>query len=206
MACVQEKLEEYERLDDEDQVLLRRALALSLERNEVDVEDSPQRALSLSLRGEINKRPEEVESIPRFMSFGTPILGAPSFTESPQSSFYHDLNDQYKQWIEQQQMFNERQADSKEPHEQTPFSPVSVEELANHGVLYWHFEGEDCMSKIDEIARERNYNSRDEVSSDNSDLYESKMKTFFEEHLHEDEEIRYITEGSGFFDVRGKMD
>ena len=31
--------------------------------------------------------------------------------------------------------------------------------------------------------------------------YEEKIKSFFEEHMHTDEEIRYILEGAFFFSV-----
>jgi 1,2-dihydroxy-3-keto-5-methylthiopentene dioxygenase len=36
--------------------------------------------------------------------------------------------------------------------------------------------------------------------------YNDKVKAFFEEHIHDAEESRYILDGSGFFDIRDKQD
>lgn len=61
---------------------------------------------------------------------------------------------------------------------------------------------------MDRIAQERAYKNRDEIeiSPDRLPGYEEKVKGFFQEHLHEDEEIRYILAGGGYFDVRGEGD
>ena len=36
--------------------------------------------------------------------------------------------------------------------------------------------------------------------------YEKKIASFFQEHLHTDDEVRYIVDGSGYFDVRDRTD
>ena len=58
---------------------------------------------------------------------------------------------------------------------------------------------------MNEIASARSYKNRDEITvspATMGDVYEEKVRMFFNEHLHEDEEIRYILDGEGFFDVR----
>jgi cupin superfamily acireductone dioxygenase involved in methionine salvage len=65
------------------------------------------------------------------------------------------------------------------------------------------------LSSVDNIAKERHYKNRDEIivsPQAMGDVYEDKVKMFFNEHLHEDEEIRYIRDGAGYFDVRSEGD
>jgi 1,2-dihydroxy-3-keto-5-methylthiopentene dioxygenase len=78
--------------------------------------------------------------------------------------------------------------------------------LRDLGVIYHRCPSID---DVDAIAKERSYKNRDEiiVSPDKmGDVYDDKVKMFFNEHLHEDEEIRYILDGEGFFDVRSEAD
>ncbi|KAF9239484.1 1,2-dihydroxy-3-keto-5-methylthiopentene dioxygenase [Melanogaster broomeanus] len=85
--------------------------------------------------------------------------------------------------------------------------PMDDTTLQLMGVLHWHIPvpADETYVEVDAVARERGYKNRDVITITKEglgDLYESKLKSFYEEHMHEDEEIRYILEGSGFFDVR----
>ncbi|TVY92867.1 1,2-dihydroxy-3-keto-5-methylthiopentene dioxygenase, partial [Lachnellula willkommii] len=76
----------------------------------------------------------------------------------------------------------------------------------NLGVLYYNISDE---KDVDKLAAERSYKNRDLITvspEKMGDVYEEKVKSFFHEHLHEDEEIRYIRDGAGFFDVRSEGD
>jgi len=91
------------------------------------------------------------------------------------------------------------------PHQHTPNKPVSLPELETLGLLYWSIPTDNWEPEINEVAKARQYKNRDRLNVTREglgDLYESKLKMFFEEHIHEDEEIRYVFEGAGYFDVR----
>lgn len=65
------------------------------------------------------------------------------------------------------------------------------------------------LTGVDALASERGYKNRDEITvspAKMGDAYEAKVKMFFDEHLHEDEEIRYVRDGAGYFDVRDRGD
>lgn len=73
-------------------------------------------------------------------------------------------------------------------------------------MIYKHVTSDD---DVNALAKERSYKNRDEITvspEKMGDIYEEKVKSFFHEHLHEDEEIRYILDGAGFFDVRSEGD
>jgi mannose-6-phosphate isomerase-like protein (cupin superfamily) len=83
---------------------------------------------------------------------------------------------------------------------------VSEDYLSQLGILYHHCPS---VSSVDQIASARSYKNRDEITVSPDKMgavYEEKVKMFFNEHLHEDEEIRYILDGNGFFDVRDPQD
>ncbi|KAK4685169.1 hypothetical protein P7C73_g4992, partial [Tremellales sp. Uapishka_1] len=104
-------------------------------------------------------------------------------------------------------VYDDIPGDQRLPHDSG--NPVAQNTLKQLGVIYRTIPIDDekrWESEIDEFAKERNYKNRDQITVTKAGLgeaYEDKIKSFFDEHLHEDEEIRYILAGSGYFDIRG---
>ncbi|KAL8721512.1 MAG: hypothetical protein Q9225_001811 [Loekoesia sp. 1 TL-2023] len=100
--------------------------------------------------------------------------------------------------------FDNELGDQREEHDSG--RPVDPEYLSKLGV---HYHQCPTIDAVNAIALERSYKNRDEIVVSPEKMgsaYEDKVKMFFNEHLHEDEEIRYILDGEGFFDVRGVND
>lgn len=97
---------------------------------------------------------------------------------------------------------NDDTVDFREPHHSG--ETLSLDQLAKIGVFYKYCPSQ---AQVDEVATERDYKNRDTVQISQETLGDAllpKLQTFYAEHLHEDEEIRYIIDGEGFFDVRNE--
>lgn len=97
-------------------------------------------------------------------------------------------------------------ADQRLSHQLDPPEFVSLEMLEKLGVLYWNFNPQSYKDnpEFKKLKEQRGYSYEDqiEVSPTTLDNYETKIKSFYDEHIHADEEIRYVLDGSGYFDVR----
>lgn len=105
---------------------------------------------------------------------------------------------------------DESNDDPRLPHHRTPKQYVSPQTLDEIGVLRWKLNAKDYENdpELKKIREERGYNYMDmlDLCPEKVDNYEQKLKIFYTEHIHSDEEIRYCLAGSGYFDVRDKED
>ncbi|PKU85551.1 1,2-dihydroxy-3-keto-5-methylthiopentene dioxygenase 1-like [Dendrobium catenatum] len=107
-------------------------------------------------------------------------------------------------------LIEESAEDQRPPNHRNPKEFLSLDKLAEIGVVYWHLdpkkpESEEELKKIREAG---GYSYMDflELGPGKVENYEEKLKNFYIEHMHSDEEIRYCLEGGGYFDVRDKGD
>ncbi|KAL2463768.1 dihydroxy-1 [Forsythia ovata] len=100
--------------------------------------------------------------------------------------------------------------DQRLPHQKNPPEYVLMEELEKLGVLYWPLDPEKYENdpELQKIREARGYSYMDmlDLCPEKVENYEQKLKNFYTEHIHADEEIRYCLEGSGYFDIRDKDD
>lgn len=101
--------------------------------------------------------------------------------------------------------------DPRLDHQLDPPRPIEMDQLFKRtGVLYWKLDLDtpEGRKTLDSIKIERGYSYEDtiEISPDKLPNYEEKLKIFYAEHLHTDEEIRLVLAGSGYFDVRDSQD
>ncbi|KAG2302348.1 hypothetical protein Bca52824_030999 [Brassica carinata] len=107
-------------------------------------------------------------------------------------------------------LMDESNEDQRLPHHPSPKELLTMDYLAELGVLYWKLNPENYEndSQLSKIRDERGYDYMDilDLCPEKVSNYEEKLKNFFTEHIHKDEEIRYCLAGSGYFDVRDKDD
>jgi len=122
------------------------------------------------------------------------------------------------EWPEAWYMTEDVEDQTKE-NRKDPNEPVSVEVLHSLGISYWKMDADayeypvkavpwdpkDAMDpKLKALRDDRGYSYADIITihPDHLPEFEKKIAAFFEEHIHDAEEIRYVLDGSGYFDVR----
>ena len=103
-------------------------------------------------------------------------------------------------------MDDDEVTDQRAPHRRDDDCDVSREQLDALGVLQWSgIDGADDPT-LAKIKEDRGYTYTDVITVSPGKLegYEQKIKNFFREHIHYDEEIRFCVDGTGYFDIRDK--
>jgi len=86
---------------------------------------------------------------------------------------------------------------------------LSTEELLANGVYYAQLETDPgrFQTPLDQLKAERGYIEQDEVAlSPATPNIDAICAKFVDEHFHDDDEVRFVLEGEGIFDIRSKDD
>lgn len=87
--------------------------------------------------------------------------------------------------------------------------PISIDTLQAHGVLFEQMPTEEAayQGALDALKDARGYVEQDivQLTPDTPDL-DAICAKFIDEHLHTDDEVRFVLEGEGVFDIRSLDD
>jgi len=80
-------------------------------------------------------------------------------------------------------------------------------DLSKHGVNFWRVTSDDADATIENIKREQGYVDQDVVElSPSTENLDAICAKFDKEHFHTEDEVRFVLEGDGIFDVRDEGD
>jgi len=84
---------------------------------------------------------------------------------------------------------------------------VSVEQLKKEGVMYEKLDLGNYQPALEQIKKANGYVAQDivELTPQTPNL-DTILAKFDKEHLHTDDEVRFVLDGSGIFDIRSKSD
>lgn len=86
-------------------------------------------------------------------------------------------------------------------------APIEAAELEREGVPSGFVPTEGWQASIDALMADRGYRARDEVRlSPATEGLDAICAKFDQEHLHTDDEVRYVLAGEGVFDIRSSDD
>ncbi|XP_020511190.1 acireductone dioxygenase [Labrus bergylta] len=100
--------------------------------------------------------------------------------------------------------------DPKKPHRLEPNQSVSLDQLRELGVFSWQLNADihENDPELEKIRKDQGYSYMDIITIHRDTLpdYDEKLKVLYSEHLHLDDEIRYILDGHAYFDIRDKQE
>ena len=88
-----------------------------------------------------------------------------------------------------------------------PTRTLGADQLREFGVLHERLPVEARAAELARIKRERGYQDEDEVAlSPDTPNLETICAKFDKEHFHTLDEVRFVIDGEGIFDVRNRKD
>ncbi|GAB4542229.1 MAG: cupin domain-containing protein [Haliangiales bacterium] len=92
---------------------------------------------------------------------------------------------------------------------EAPQGDIDTDTLQAEGILYQKLDTDEArfQSSLDALKERQGYVAQDEVAlrPDNPKLDEICAK-FVDEHYHDEDEVRFILDGAGIFDIRTRDD